>query len=173
MVGSAKGRSMSALTMVLPGKVSRTSTQAMMVPTTALIAATAKDETRLSCSAARVSGLLTTRQIAAGPSSAACPATAASGMSTMTLRYSVTRPTPSQVLRRTLARRSTFGGAGLAGTVPAAAKLLLLGTDAKALLDRHHHACAGIKEVLCLLYTSDAADDLLCVDLGGRRIIQK
>src|SRR5680860_622284 len=28
--------------------------------------------------------------------------------------------------------------------------------------------CAG-----CLLYTSDAADDLLCVDLGGRRIIKK
>src|SRR5680860_1079899 len=29
------------------------------------------------------------------------------------------------------------------------------------------------KDVLtcCLLYTSDAADDLLCVDLGGRRII--
>src|SRR5450756_1612853 len=25
---------------------------------------------------------------------------------------------------------------------------------------------------LCLLYTSDAADDLLCVDLGGRRIIK-
>src|SRR5680860_1231079 len=25
----------------------------------------------------------------------------------------------------------------------------------------------------CLLYTSDAADDLLCVDLGGRRIIQQ
>src|SRR5659263_416749 len=30
----------------------------------------------------------------------------------------------------------------------------------------------GIDEVVvCLLYTSDAADDLLCVDLGGRRII--
>src|SRR5450756_664283 len=29
------------------------------------------------------------------------------------------------------------------------------------------------KDVLCLLYTSDAADDLLCVDLGGRRIIKK
>ena len=26
---------------------------------------------------------------------------------------------------------------------------------------------------ICLLYTSDAADDLLCVDLGGRSIIQK
>ena len=23
----------------------------------------------------------------------------------------------------------------------------------------------------CLLYTSDAADDLLCVDIGGRRIL--
>ena len=29
----------------------------------------------------------------------------------------------------------------------------------------------GLK--VCLLYTSDAADDLLCVDLGGRRLIQK
>src|SRR5450756_3203156 len=27
--------------------------------------------------------------------------------------------------------------------------------------------------MICLLYTSDAADDLLCVDLGGRRIIIK
>ena len=26
---------------------------------------------------------------------------------------------------------------------------------------------------LCLVYTSDAADDLLCVDIGGRRIIKK
>src|SRR5680860_1679242 len=34
---------------------------------------------------------------------------------------------------------------------------------------------ADEKKVLgiCLLYTSDAADDLLCVDLGGRRIIKK
>src|SRR5450756_2577862 len=30
-----------------------------------------------------------------------------------------------------------------------------------------------IESHLCLLYTSDAADDLLCVDLGGRRIIKK
>ncbi|WP_460413837.1 hypothetical protein, partial [Staphylococcus aureus] len=27
--------------------------------------------------------------------------------------------------------------------------------------------------ILCLLYTSDAADDTPCVDLGGRRIIKK
>ena len=32
----------------------------------------------------------------------------------------------------------------------------------------------NLRRVLtCLLYTSDAADDLLCVDLGGRRIIKK
>ena len=30
-----------------------------------------------------------------------------------------------------------------------------------------------VDSMRCLLYTSDAADDLLCVDLGGRRIIQK
>src|SRR5450756_2820660 len=30
----------------------------------------------------------------------------------------------------------------------------------------------GLNQI-CLLYTSDAADDLLCVDLGGRRIIKK
>ena len=27
--------------------------------------------------------------------------------------------------------------------------------------------------LICLLYTSDAADDLLCVDFGGRRILKK
>ena len=30
-----------------------------------------------------------------------------------------------------------------------------------------HYMC------FCLLYTSDAADDMQCVDLGGRRIIKK
>ena len=33
--------------------------------------------------------------------------------------------------------------------------------------------CLAVVFKVCLLYTSDAADDLLCVDLGGRRIIQK
>src|SRR5665213_4550873 len=32
---------------------------------------------------------------------------------------------------------------------------------------------ATVEVCTCLLYTSDAADDLLCVDLGGRRIIKK
>eukprot|EP00611_Tribonema_gayanum_P024562 TRINITY_DN545_c0_g1_i2.p1 TRINITY_DN545_c0_g1~~TRINITY_DN545_c0_g1_i2.p1 ORF type:complete len:308 (+),score=39.16 TRINITY_DN545_c0_g1_i2:484-1407(+) len=37
-----------------------------------------------------------------------------------------------------------------------------------------HASCSHVLCVdTCLLYTSDAADDLLCVDLGGRRIIKK
>ena len=32
---------------------------------------------------------------------------------------------------------------------------------------------AWIDDIGCLLYTSDAADDLLCVALGGSRIIKK
>ena len=30
-----------------------------------------------------------------------------------------------------------------------------------------------MNKIDCLLYTSDAADDMQCVDLGGRRIIKK
>ena len=30
-----------------------------------------------------------------------------------------------------------------------------------------------VKRDYCLLYTSDAADELLCVDLGGRGVIKK
>src|SRR5450756_799026 len=36
-----------------------------------------------------------------------------------------------------------------------------------------HRARVVWSSETCLLYTSDAADDLLCVDLGGRRIIKK
>ena len=37
----------------------------------------------------------------------------------------------------------------------------------------HTRPVVGLRISGCLLYTSDAADDLLCVDLGGRRIIKK
>src|SRR5428012_2192 len=40
-------------------------------------------------------------------------------------------------------------------------------------LQAHHQPLMDRGRNLCLLYTSDAADDLLCVDLGGRRIIKK
>ena len=44
------------------------------------------------------------------------------------------------------------------------------GMDGARMKDIADHA--GINKA-CLLYTSDAADDLHCVDLGGRRIIKK
>ena len=43
-------------------------------------------------------------------------------------------------------------------------------TEIKSLLDDSEMAVV-LDYKGCLLYTSDAADDLLCVDLGGRRII--
>src|SRR5428012_24979 len=39
--------------------------------------------------------------------------------------------------------------------------------------DYRRRPIAECRPRACLLYTSDAADDLLCVDLGGRRIIKK
>ena len=49
-------------------------------------------------------------------------------------------------------------------------------TDDIAQVIAYAHVLGAAEAVLvypCLLYTSDAADDLLCVDLGGRRIIKK
>ena len=35
----------------------------------------------------------------------------------------------------------------------------------------HHMSAPRVQAIACLLYTSDAADDSLRVDLGGRRVI--
>ena len=43
--------------------------------------------------------------------------------------------------------------------------------DSRKILDKYSIGLAHNK--VCLLYTSDAADDTPCVDLGGRRIIKK
>ena len=43
----------------------------------------------------------------------------------------------------------------------------------KSKKSKNCHFSKGVNPWFCLLYTSDAADDLLCVDLGGRRIIKK
>ena len=39
--------------------------------------------------------------------------------------------------------------------------------------NKSHGEVNNLENSACLLYTSDAADDLLCVDLGGRLIIKK
>ena len=44
---------------------------------------------------------------------------------------------------------------------------------AKKISDDIDSAESARQKADCLLYTSDAADDLLCVDLWGRRLIKK
>ena len=43
--------------------------------------------------------------------------------------------------------------------------------DARVRAVRDAGPVAAGRQPSCLLYTSDAADDLLCVDFGGRRLI--
>src|SRR5450756_2766347 len=78
-------------------------------------------------------------------------------------------------------------GAGLIMAAPAFALVHYSGSDVTKCFDCHstvfnqwkasspYPSADGLTghNVTCLLYTSDAADDLLCVDLGGRRIIKK
>ena len=61
--------------------------------------------------------------------------------------------------------RDSGGGAGSSG-LPGRGHLSVLFTGEVVGL-------AGAVGESCLLYTSDAADDPLCVDPGGRRIIKK
>ena len=62
IVGSANGRSMRALTTRLPGKSSRTRTQAMSVPMTALTRATTTAATSVTRSDASATGAVTASQ---------------------------------------------------------------------------------------------------------------
>ena len=68
IVGSAKGRSMIALMIDLPGKLSRTRSQATIVPKTALIATTISEQTRISSSELFAAGLVTWSQKWPSPS---------------------------------------------------------------------------------------------------------
>ncbi len=86
MVGRAKGRSMRASTTRLPTKRSRTITQAMSVPMTALTAATMSDATTVSSRADRASGVVTAVQNPDQPWPMPRHTTAASGMTTSRLR---------------------------------------------------------------------------------------
>src|SRR5919202_6401549 len=109
IVGSANGRSMSALTRPLPRKRSRTSTHATSVPASALIAATASAARIVSRSDATACALVTASQKAAAPPSVERATTAASGMRTMTLSHSVATPSarapePPQAAPRAPAR---------------------------------------------------------------------
>eukprot|EP00831_Metopus_contortus_P026829 TRINITY_DN22715_c0_g1_i3.p2 TRINITY_DN22715_c0_g1~~TRINITY_DN22715_c0_g1_i3.p2 ORF type:complete len:131 (-),score=26.32 TRINITY_DN22715_c0_g1_i3:39-431(-) len=50
---------------------------------------------------------------------------------------------------------------------------IISSSDPEATISRGLGLCYSARLYDCLLYTSDAADDTPCVDLGGRRIIKK
>src|SRR5450756_615981 len=58
--------------------------------------------------------------------------------------------------------------AACAETVPVSAALYVRRPCAGATLKTAATRSVSVQTACCLLYTSDAADDLLCVDLGGR-----
>src|SRR3954452_20126915 len=142
MVGSANGRSISAFTMRRPRKRSRTSTQAMAVPASALIAATTSETPSVSFSAAAASRLVTAVQNESNPCSNAFDVTAASGSSTTTLRYAVASPTASagRPARRGMPAGRRRGRALVAASAARG--------DSVRLLDLRHHAGGGIEVLL-------------------------
>src|SRR5450756_2491259 len=74
-------------------------------------------------------------------------------------------------LRRTMLAQYWMASTG---TRESCTRRLLQGfTASGGHLDARVAELAAGRAYNCLLYTSDAADDLLCVDLGGRRIIKK
>ena len=79
---------------------------------------------------------------------------------------------PSAVSQRIKALESSTGRVLLRRATPVTAteagEILVQSARRMALVQAETDARLG-----CLLYTSDAADDMQCLDLGGRRIIKK
>src|SRR5919106_5701501 len=125
IVGSAKGRSMSAFTTLFPRKSSRTSTQAIIVPVTAFTATTKSDAAKVSFSAATAVGEVTSRQNASSPPSTEAATTAAIGNSTMRPRYAVESPSARPPARPVLRPRRAGRRTGSALVVSGDSQLVL------------------------------------------------
>src|SRR3954453_10818088 len=169
IVGSANGRSITALMTALPRKRSRTSTQATSVPATALIAATRIDRTSVSFSAATACGAVTASQKAPSPPSSERATTAASGIRTMTLSHSVATPSasapdPPGAAEERARRRAT-------GSDRPALRASLGSGDSRGLLDRGDRPLVRVEELVVDLRpaaeVADREEALRCRDLRG------
>src|SRR5206468_2306340 len=129
---------MSAFTSDWPRNWSRTSTQAVIVPATALMTATAIDAPSVSLSAATASGLDTESQNPPAPASVDFQKSAASGSTTTTVKNVVTTPRDRAAPALSLCARTRRGAATATST-----------SDATHLpLDLGHQALARVEEVL-------------------------
>src|SRR5581483_8226066 len=136
IVGSAKGRSITAFTSDLPRNRSRTSTHAISVPKTALTSATTAAITSVSFSAATPSGIETASQKPDAPSSRDAHTSAAIGSATISERKPVTKP-----------RERADEAVSLAGTATETAALAASRTT-HLLLDPDHQAGAQVEPAL-------------------------
>src|SRR6478736_2556354 len=151
IVGSANGRSMIVLMNPLPRKSSRTSTQAVSVPRTALNPAISSAVHRLSSSADSAWRLVTDDQNPPSPASVDRATNAASGIRTMTLSHSVASPRPSAPDPPVAAR-------GRRRTRPAVRASLGSG-DPRGLLDLGHRALVRVEELgVDLVPSAEVAD---------------
>src|SRR3954454_18235075 len=149
IVGSANGRSISALTIPRPRKRSRTSTHATSVPATAFTAATAIERSSVSFSAATAWRPETASQKAPSPPSVDRATTAASGIRTITLSHSVATPSasapePPGAAEERARRRKTDPPAACAGC--AAVSASLGSGDPRRLLDLGDRPVVRIEE---------------------------
>src|SRR5690242_1171728 len=112
---------MTPLSAAFPGNLSRTSTQAIVVPAKTLITTTIREAITVHLSAHHASGLEIAFQNELQPPSVDWATRAAIGISTMMLRYATTRPRPSAAPPR---RGQTAGLGGAALEVSATAELI-------------------------------------------------
>src|SRR5882672_11093671 len=122
---------MIALTSVLPRKSSRTSTQAVIVPSTAFRSATTIDVPSVSFRAATASGLVTACQKPCDPALVDSQTSAAIGSTTINVRNVVTMPRDRAVSVLSLGLRAARGARTAAVSASDAADLVLdIGEDA-------------------------------------------
>src|ERR1700761_88314 len=124
IVGSANGRSIKASTKPLPGKESRTSTQAITTPNTVFTTATTADTATVNNSAERAAGESTACQNRIGPPVDALATIADNGGSTISPSPPAATPSPSLPAPTVCPRRggaTARGGSTVSGPADIAA----------------------------------------------------
>ena len=143
IVGRANGRSMIALTTDLPANESRTRTQAMIVPNTAVVSTASVDISSVSFSAETACGDETTSQKPDQPFPVDRQTTAAIGSTTMMSRKLVTNPTCRERAVEALSLRCAAG----AGR-PGASVSVLASWNPERGLDLLHDAVLRVEPLL-------------------------
>src|SRR6185312_5613202 len=119
IVGNANGRSITASTIRLPGKLSRTSTQATRTPKTTLIAATTAEIVSVTRNESSADGDVTADTKSGQPPLADCHTIAASGSSTITDSHNIATPMRSDVVGRPPGGMPPYGGSVSSGPMAA------------------------------------------------------